>query len=718
VVGAIDTPGQVTNEEVLAALPSRVPRVSTSFTYRVSLILVAGIMVLLPLLYIGLIGLVAWGVVWHYTETSWFGSAMQSARGKSAILVVIAYAAPGVIGGILMLFMVKPLFRRRASMGEGFVLQRGQQPLLFQFVDRLCDLLGAPRPVTIRIDDRVNASAGLASGWSMFSNKLVLTIGLPLAEGLTLRQLTGVLAHEFGHFSQFWAMRAYYIIETVNDWFRRVSTERDRWDMQLDSAAKSWDIRVGWVLHLARFFVWIVRKTLTGFRYVGLFFSRRLSRQMEFDADQYEIRIAGAADFAATFDRMTELSFGAELAQRASSQFLREGRALDNSSRFVVYQAAEIPPEQMRGILEAMHSAPVPWVSSHPGNSERIARASKSESAAFTLDCPASRLFGDFTSICREYTRQSYRKGDGSTVSLDELTSVDDLIVDQRARVERNRKASELFFNDDSLLNLWCSAGDKWPTEDSDASLLEQIRAAKARQEQHKTEAHKAATRIEEIDRFFDQLQIVRLCLINNGKFSASQYPLVPKTIRTTKDFDPVIKTLQDEVKNLNQKLEPFDQATRDRLVASLQLAVRRGSDDKLLKQWWDTNEVMRTGVEVAIDLERRVRQLEWLIEHIVTERTDLLIEMLEKVREATVNDLQRLYGHLGDVPYPFEQPRPVQHLAHGLISHMQDSKNAFLLCQDAAEFCSAFRSLRRRLQGHLAEVILTVDATLVNFTR
>jgi Zn-dependent protease with chaperone function len=36
---------------------------------------------------------------------------------------------------------------------------------------------------------------------------LVLVIGLPLAAGMSMRQVAGVLAHEFGHFAQGAGMR-------------------------------------------------------------------------------------------------------------------------------------------------------------------------------------------------------------------------------------------------------------------------------------------------------------------------------------------------------------------------------------------------------------------------------------------------------------------------------------------------------------------------------
>ena len=55
----------------------------------------------------------------------------------------------------------------------------------------------------------------------------MLTVGLPLVEGLNVRQLGGVLAHEFGHFAQGSGMCLTYLIRSVNAWFGRVAYQRD-----------------------------------------------------------------------------------------------------------------------------------------------------------------------------------------------------------------------------------------------------------------------------------------------------------------------------------------------------------------------------------------------------------------------------------------------------------------------------------------------------------
>lgn len=64
----------------------------------------------------------------------------------------------------------------------------------------------------------------------------VVMILLPvLYLGLTARQLAGVIAHEFGHFTQGTAMRLTYLVGQVNLWFARVVYQRDAWDLWLDT---------------------------------------------------------------------------------------------------------------------------------------------------------------------------------------------------------------------------------------------------------------------------------------------------------------------------------------------------------------------------------------------------------------------------------------------------------------------------------------------------
>lgn len=168
--------------------------VRSPLAYRAGMLLALGVMVLLPLVYIALIGVVGYAVYWHaVTNTGIFSMAAEARgrnSGKAMIFALMVYAAPILIGIILIAFMFKPLFSKPERSRKPRTLSREKEPLLFAFVDRLCDAVHAPRPKQIDVDLQVNASASFRNGiWSMFGSDLTLTLGLPLVAGLNMKNL-------------------------------------------------------------------------------------------------------------------------------------------------------------------------------------------------------------------------------------------------------------------------------------------------------------------------------------------------------------------------------------------------------------------------------------------------------------------------------------------------------------------------------------------------
>ncbi|HEY2252200.1 MAG TPA: M48 family metallopeptidase, partial [Planctomycetaceae bacterium] len=282
----------------LEAIHGKIEPVRTSTGYIAGMSLVALVMVLLPLLYLALIGAVA-ALLWFHATHSHV--VFEHVRGRNAKGALLVYLGPLAIGGIVLLFMVKPLFAPRRRETEPLTLDPKQEPLLFAFVKKLCAAVHAPAPREIRIDTEVNASAGLRRGfWSLFGHDLTLTIGLPLAAGMSLRQLAGVLAHEFGHFSQGAGMRLTFIIRSISFWFVRVVYERDAWDEWLKDQAAGTGGWVYGVVQLARACVWLTRRILWVLMWIGNLVSCFMLRQMEFDADRHEARFAGSQTFQQT----------------------------------------------------------------------------------------------------------------------------------------------------------------------------------------------------------------------------------------------------------------------------------------------------------------------------------------------------------------------------------------------------------------------------------
>ena len=266
-----------------------------SVLYQFALSLVALMMVLLPLIYVGIVGLVGWGVYYHATENL---TLFEDTGGRAA---VFAYVTPLVVGVICFFFLTKPLLARKPQTGARFVLRPGEEPGLELFVEKICRAVGASEPREIELNAEVNAAAAFRRGWlSLFGKDLNLVIGLPLVAGMNMRSFGGVLAHEFGHFAQGLGMRLTYIVRSVNAWFARVVYERDSWDMKLEEAAESWDGWISIILQIARFFVWLSRRILWCLMHVGHAISCFALRQMEYDADSYEVQFAGSETFAKT----------------------------------------------------------------------------------------------------------------------------------------------------------------------------------------------------------------------------------------------------------------------------------------------------------------------------------------------------------------------------------------------------------------------------------
>ena len=81
-------------------------------------------MVLLPAIYAGLIVLVVYGVYYHAVNH------VGMLSGGWIWFRVVGYVTPIAVGGILVLFMVKPFFARKHEVSSGRTLDRQQEPLL------------------------------------------------------------------------------------------------------------------------------------------------------------------------------------------------------------------------------------------------------------------------------------------------------------------------------------------------------------------------------------------------------------------------------------------------------------------------------------------------------------------------------------------------------------------------------------------------------------
>ena len=129
-----------------------------------------------------------------------------------AVYEGIVHGFAGILVGkglFLIIFLVLALGRafwaaHRVSVDDaaGLLLTPEDQPLLWNEVRAIAQIVGTRAPDEIRLAPLVNASVSEESRLlGLVGGRRVMTIGAPLMMGLTGQQLRSVLAHELGHFS-------------------------------------------------------------------------------------------------------------------------------------------------------------------------------------------------------------------------------------------------------------------------------------------------------------------------------------------------------------------------------------------------------------------------------------------------------------------------------------------------------------------------------------
>jgi Zn-dependent protease with chaperone function len=465
-------------QALLWRIVGRASPASVSPLYKVGVAAVALIMVLLPVFYVGVIALVAYAVYrhvlnpWYSLGQGWVG--------------LLGYLAPLIIGPILVFFMIKPLFARRSQTAQAQRIDPDEEPNLFRFVYAICELVKAPRPRCVELDLRVNASAGFRRGMlDLLAGNLTLTIGLPFVAGLSIGELGGVLAHEFGHFAQGAAMRLTFIVRSVNNWFARVVYERDVWDDRLRSAAGRGDFRIRIIFHLARGTVWLTRRILWLLMNIGHGISCFMLRQMEFDADRFETLVAGSSRFAATTRRLQLLNIAWQRTLMLQQEAVATNRLVDNLPSLVAGAASRLPETVRQDVENLIGTGKTGWFDTHPSDRDRI-KASEATASPGMLEAEgsATTLFRDFATTAQKQTINYYERECGIELKDISLHPFDVMLDEVETAAEEDRCIQNWFGPLLTFRTRWAfkpqeaPPATEAPTAERHAQLLTDARAA------------------------------------------------------------------------------------------------------------------------------------------------------------------------------------------------------------------------------------------------
>jgi len=409
-----------TISEIDAAFSDGLELPTRSKLYLANLIPVSIVMILLPILYIALTVLCFYGVYWvSVNGYTWIldsnGRNDLSLRALITIPSVIALFALGV-------FLARPIISNPNNDPQPVRLDPNREKTLFHLVKSITTAIGAPMPSEIRVDTQVNASAMLTNG--VFSKNLTLTIGLPLLYGMNVQTLTAILAHEFGHFTQGVGMRLTYTIVTINRWLYRKSFERDPWDDYVEEYLEDENSFIALSALLAKFGSWICRIIFKLLAYFAQMLCASLTRQMEFDADRYEIALLGSTQYRKTAIQLRVLSQGSFFARNELEQALANGKYADNLPKLIADKAASFTKQDINRIAAGIDDVNRNIFDSHPADNARIKRAFESNlEPKFNHTGSAQNLIKELERLSKLSTLQWYRFM-GIDVSPDDLTSL------------------------------------------------------------------------------------------------------------------------------------------------------------------------------------------------------------------------------------------------------------------------------------------------------
>jgi Zn-dependent protease with chaperone function len=659
--GAVPTPDErdapIRERDVLDALNSRnatFRKSSASPLYRLGLLVVSGGMLLLPVLYLGLVGAVGVGVYTYATEYT------GMVAGPGVRIRLLLYLAPIVSGSVLVVFMLKPIFSRRSGSRSVRTLRQDEAPLLFAFVKKLCRLLGAPTLDRLDLDLEVNASARHHM-MSSDGDRFVLTIGLPLVAGLRLNQFAGVLAHEFGHFSQGAGMRLNSFIWKLNHWFARLVYERDALDEALEEAAERDDV-LSVFANLTKLLVWVSRGILWTFMQTGRVISCFLMRQMEHDADRYEIALAGSDTFAATAERLRLLEIAGRIALGELQEAWSEGKLGDDLPGLIASKADSLPQDLLQQIRDDM-SRRAGLFDTHPSDEERLARAvSQQSEGIFHIDAPAAMLFADFGGICKQSTMEYYEAVIGAEVRDARLVSTAHMAGRREASDARD-DAFERYFQD--LVRPWRPLFLGVPSLEAPASVEAALAALRSSRAAFESGLLHIRGRYEQVGEAVERERnalYAESCLEAGLPIDASDFGLPTATLEGVRRARERARALRAEA---DEELRDFEDVLRSRLLVSLQILCHPQVQAKLAERAPDAQRLQRITAtlhglqQVAND----IRDLECL-----TARLEFLLGAFEdrsqdpKYTGAVVDRLpamcallQAIRGALSRLPYPFD---------------------------------------------------------------
>ncbi|MGB0525170.1 MAG: M48 family metallopeptidase [Flammeovirgaceae bacterium] len=357
--------------------------------------------------------------------------------------ILTAFISAGVmgIGAMLLSFFAKSLFASRKPKHEGKIeITASNEPELYEFVHMVCAEVGADVPNKIYLAPDINAWVSYESTfWSLFKPvKKDLTIGIGLMNCQNMSEFKGVLAHEFGHFSQK-SMKLNSYVYTMNRIIYDLVYNYDSWDHTINKWANAgglWGLFGKVPKAFADGVRFILRKLYEPINLRMM----ELLRQMEFHADKFAVYAAGSHANVSGLRRIDFAGRAHRFAIQKLSQALSMGLKTDNIfkvQRWAIKHLAQkhhmeleyglpvITDKHLAQLNKARITYTDQWAS-HPNLADSEANMMNPVVHAEISKANPLHLFTDAEKWEKEFTKELYK--DIPNEKVLDVTPIDEII--------------------------------------------------------------------------------------------------------------------------------------------------------------------------------------------------------------------------------------------------------------------------------------------------
>ncbi|MCH7411398.1 M48 family metalloprotease [Belliella sp. DSM 111904] len=215
---------------------------------------------------------------------------------KPTFITIAIGIALASLGMLILMFLLKFIVKSH-KIDRSYLVEitKEEEPMLFGLIEEIVTAIGTDFPKKVYLSNEVNAAVFYDSSfWSMFFPiKKNLQLGMGLINSVSVAELKGIIAHEFGHFSQRSMKVGSYVYHVNQVIFNLVEDNTsysnliEKWANISGFFALSASLAVKIILGIQ----WILKQMyeVVNKNYMGL------SREMEFHADEIAAHITGIA---------------------------------------------------------------------------------------------------------------------------------------------------------------------------------------------------------------------------------------------------------------------------------------------------------------------------------------------------------------------------------------------------------------------------------------